>query len=133
MKKSGILIGGCRLLGGLGIGKIDLSSSNLKIRICIQKLKVLGEMLSPCGRPRSNKKLRVNSPSSSITHAVRFVPNSLSHDSMLLPNPKNFRTSSKNLLDKVSKALAMSMAIMPPLMLFVLHLRTVSHTLMRTS
>ena len=120
-------------MGVLGIGRIELSSSNLNIRIWIQKLKVLGDMLSPCGRPRPREKFRVNSPFSNIIHAVRLVPSRLSQASILLPNPKNFRTSSKNLLDKVSKALAISIAIMPPFILFVLHLLIVSQTFMRTS
>ena len=52
MKKEGMFSGGSKLVGVLGIGRIESSSSNLNIRIWIQKLKVLREMLSPCGRPR---------------------------------------------------------------------------------
>ena len=45
------------------------------------------------------EKFCINSPFSNIIHAVRLVPSNLSQASILLPNPKNFSTSSKNLLD----------------------------------
>ena len=47
LKKSGRVGLRIGLALGLGMGSIEGSSSILKIKICIQKLKVWGEMLSP--------------------------------------------------------------------------------------
>ena len=71
-----------------GIGTIAVSSSSLKIRICTQKLEVLGDMLSPCGRPLSRLKILERELSSNRLQAVRFVPNRVNHFIIDGPNPK---------------------------------------------
>ena len=87
-----------------GMGTIAVSSSSLKIKICTQKLKVFGEMLSPCGRPLSRLKILEREPSSSRIQAVQFVPNRVNHFIIDGPNPKNLNTLSKKLLDKNLKS-----------------------------
>ena len=95
--------GACRFLG---IGLMDGSSSILKINICIQKLKVRGDILSPCGLPRPSPKFLEERPLSKSIQAVLFLPIRESQPRNVGPKPKNFNTLSRKLWDKVSKALA---------------------------
>ena len=117
----------------LGIGVTPGSSSILKINICIQKLKVFGEIVSPCGQPLSRLKFREQRPSSRRTQAVLLLPIRASHFLMLGPKLKNRSTLSRKLLDSVSKALAISTAMTAPSMFLCLHILMVSHTFISTS
>ena len=99
----------------------------------MQKLNVLGEMLSPWGRPRSSKKFLEMLPLSSSTQAVLLVPMRDSHFLKFSPKLKNFSTSPKKELERVSNALAMSTASTAPLILLCLQWAMDSQTLMSTS
>ena len=119
--------------GFLGIGLMDGSSSILKINICIQKLKVRRDILSPCGLPRPSLKFLEERPLSKSIQAVLFLPIRESQPQNVGLKPKNFNTLSRKLWDKVSKALAMSTATTAPLILFCLQWEIVSQTLINTS
>ena len=128
--RTGLRIGGA---GSLGSFATPESSSILNIRICIQKLKVVGEMLSPCGRPLPRSKFLEQKPSSSRMQAVRLFPIRASHLLMFGPRLKNFSTLSRKLFDRVSKALAISMAMMAASMFLALHKLIDSQTFISTS
>ncbi len=75
-----------------------LSSSILKMSIWSAKLKVLGEILSPCALPRSNEKLRLYEPLSSKIQAVRFSPNKVSQSMIDGPKLKNLKNFSQKVM-----------------------------------
>jgi hypothetical protein len=77
-------------------------------------------MLSPCGRPLPSLKNLDFFLLSRQMQASRSLPKSFSHLVISGPKLKNLYTLSRNKWDTVSKALAKSMAITAPLMLFFL-------------
>ena len=72
LKKGGMLLLGRGPCGFLGIGLMDGSSSILKINVCIQKLKVKGDILSPCGLQQPSPKFLEERPFSNSIQAVYF-------------------------------------------------------------